>query len=179
MKLNVETVTPAAYGKAGGLPIEYGFAETPYGKSLIASTSDKVCALYFADNNEDALVKELKDVWKGSEITRNDKKAEKLAARIFSDEDKEIPLLLRGTPFQIDVWKALLTIPEGETISYSELAKRSGNPKAVRAAGSAIARNEISYVVPCHRVVRLGGDTGQYRWNPKRKKMMIEKEKKK
>lgn len=88
-----------------------------------------------------------------------------------------IPHLLSGTPFQIDVWQALLTIPFGKTVSYREIAHAVGRPHAARAVGQAVGANPLSLVIPCHRVVPLSGGAGQYAWGEHIKKQLLQKEK--
>ncbi|CUA79204.1 methylated-DNA--[protein]-cysteine S-methyltransferase [Anoxybacillus suryakundensis] len=87
-----------------------------------------------------------------------------------------IPLKLVGTPFQMRVWEALQTIPYGQTVSYAHIAKQIGQPKAVRAVGNAVGNNPITIVIPCHRVVRTGGELGGYAWGIERKKWLLEHE---
>ncbi|HEX5790879.1 MAG TPA: methylated-DNA--[protein]-cysteine S-methyltransferase [Luteolibacter sp.] len=103
-----------------------------------------------------------------------------LAKRIFQSTERSsttLTLAPRGTPFQLEVWRALLRVPRGQTISYAQLAARIGRPSAVRAVASAVARNPIAVLIPCHRVVRSDGTPGEYRWGAPRKQALLEWEK--
>lgn len=160
--------------------LEYGIVETPFGNCLIGTIEHAICTLQFCDDNEKALVFQLKKTWKNCIIKKgNLSSLQKLANTIFRTSTKEenIFLYLHGTSFQLKVWKTLLTIPFGITLSYSELAKIMGNTKAIRAVASAIARNDIGYLIPCHRIIHKNGNLGQYRWGTDRKSRMQKWEK--
>jgi O-6-methylguanine DNA methyltransferase len=88
----------------------------------------------------------------------------------------DVPFLFTGTHFQITVWKEIMNVPRGQTISYSELAKRIGKPKAVRAVATACGKNPLAILVPCHRIIGLNGNVGKYFWGSDRKKMLLEME---
>jgi len=120
-------------------------------------------------------------VWPAANITQGAEATWKIVSRIFGGvsrqaQDDRVDLLLRGTNFQVKVWQALLRIPEGAVVSYSDVAKRVGRPDAVRAVAGAVAANSIAWLIPCHRVLRSSGEIGGYRWGTARKKMMLVKE---
>ena len=176
--VHVETVMSNEYKIGRDCPdIEYGFAASPFGECFIAWSGKGICAFQFMDNNGEVLIDELKATWMNTPVERNNRKAQALVSQIFSRNPKlkkrPLKLFLKGTPFQLNVWRTLLRIPFGKIISYSQLARLTGNVKATRAVASAVARNPIGYVVPCHRVIRNEGVIGQYRWKPERKALMI------
>ena len=166
----VEAVTPGEYkGRGAGIRIEYGYGATPFGEAFIAWTERGICHLAFADELDD-----LRGAWPNAEIVEANATARLDAA--FDRRASSTPLLLRGTNFQIKVWSALLRIPEGSITTYSELAEWIGKPTATRAVASAIARNPIGYLIPCHRVLRQSGRMGGYRWGIPRKLAMLTRE---
>ena len=160
--------------------IHYGKARTSMGSLWIAWTNKGVCKLTLADDTpETAMVKDLRRA--DAEVVEDSTAAGKLARQIDDVLRGElpaakVPLDLHGTPFQQRVWKELLRVPRGKTISYSELARRAGKPKAVRAAASACARNPVALVVPCHRIIRRDGGLGGFGWGLDRKKRLLEME---
>jgi len=172
LMISCEVMTPGEIKSHGlGLTITYGGANTPFGKALIAWTTRGICYLAFC--NEDCLSheQELFREWSAASTIRNDAKAGQQAQRIFSSGsgNKKLHLLLSGTNFQIKVWKALINTYPSELLSYSALANLADSPKASRAVGSAMAKNKIAYLIPCHRVIRESGDIGNYRWGNDRK----------
>lgn len=175
--VNCDAVTPGELGAQGeGLTITYGFANTPLGQIISGTTQRGICHLRFIDPKEQELaLSELSQEWPNAEFTHNNQSAEQLAATLFSQQtsNKPLSLLLKGTNFQIQVWQALLQIPSGAIASYSDIAKLSNNPKAQRAIGSAIGKNKLAVLIPCHRVIRETGDFGQYRWGAERKTALL------
>lgn len=174
--VSMEAVTPGEYKSGGkGLSITYGFGGTPFGECFVASTPKGICSMQFADENHDEIISNFISEWPGAAITRDDADAAGRLSVIFGGNSGEAPIniALKGTPFQLKVWRALLEIPFGDITSYSELALLSGNIAAVRATASAVAANPIAYLIPCHRVIRSEGIIGQYRWNPDRKAAML------
>jgi len=166
----VEAVTPGEYkGRGAGIRIDYGFGATPFGEAMIAWTDRGICHLGFTDELDD-----LRDAWPNAEIVASSA-TDRLAAA-FDRRASTTPLLLRGTNFQIKVWHALLRIPEGSITTYGELAEWIGQPTATRAVASAIARNPIGYLIPCHRALRRSGRMGGYRWGTPRKLAMLARE---
>jgi AraC family transcriptional regulator of adaptative response/methylated-DNA-[protein]-cysteine methyltransferase len=185
--VNTEAVTPGEYKSHGmGLDIHYGIHLTPFGKCLIATTERGICHLSFVDNNEGQAIDNLVEHWSQADMIEDYKSTAPLITRIFSDResgsagfDKLNPTLqlhLRGTNFQIKVWEALLNIPSGAVTTYEQIAKKIGNPLAVRAVGSAVGDNPIAYLIPCHRVIRKSGEFGNYMWGSARKKAILVKE---
>jgi len=163
-------VTPGEYKTQGhGVLIEYGFHESPFGIFLIGITLRGICFMSFSND-----LSELKTKWANAELKKNQKSTGEMAKKIFSPDLKDkLTVLLMGTPFQIKVWDALLRIPEGCVLSYSDIAKIVESPKASRAVGSAVGGNAIAYLIPCHRVIRESGHFSDYRWDPVRKKAIL------
>tara|TARA_R110001592_G_scaffold175466_5_gene414724 strand:+ start:48373 stop:49236 length:864 start_codon:yes stop_codon:yes gene_type:complete len=177
-----ESVTPGEYKSLGqGLDIYYGIHSCLFGYCLIAVTSRGLCKLaFFDDDNErEALISELYLEWNNATIRHNNEHTESFYQGIFLHEacdSKPIHLLLKGSPFKLKVWQALLDIPEGQLARYSDIAEAIDKPKAVRAVASAIANNSIAYLIPCHRVIRNTGILNDYRWGKERKAAMIARE---
>lgn len=176
--VNCEAVTPGELKNHGkGLKIIFGVHETPFGNCQIALTKRGICSLIFLDKQNKDGTSYLRSQWKNAEIIKNEKKTFKIINKIFSENiangDKALSLYLKGTNFQIKVWEALLRIPIGKVTSYEDIAKTIDNPKAVRATASAIANNPISFLIPCHRVVRKTGIIHNYRWGAERKVAML------
>ena len=176
-----EAVTPGEYKARGaGLTIRYGFHDTAFGECLIMTTERGICGLSFTvgDRREARLKMQLAG-WENAEVVADADATGAQAMRIFSDlggiqaDGPPLRLLLRGTRFQIKVWEALLRIPYGALVSYQDIARHIGHPKAVRAVGSANGRNPIAYLIPCHRVIRKSGLLGGYGGGPGRKLAMI------
>ena len=176
-----EAVTPGEYAAHGdGIAIRYGVHETPFGPCLIAVTDRGICALRFTDeDNVENAVAELERDWRRATLVRDDSGTSASVRTIFDragDATGPLPLLLRGTNFQLKVWEALLRVPETCLISYGDLAERIGMPSATRAVASAVGANPIAFVIPCHRVLRSSGALGGYRWGLDRKVVMLERE---
>lgn len=168
--VSVEAVTPGEFKRRGeGTEIRYGVHPTPFGDCLLALTNRGICALWFDSN-----VEQFRDEWRSAHLIEDRPATRPVIERIFAGERP--PLLLRGTNFQVQVWRALMQIPEGTTVSYSSLADAIGRPRATRAVASAVARNPISYLIPCHRVLRTSGGMGGYRWGVARKRAMLMRE---
>jgi len=174
-----EAVTPGEYkAKGRGLSISYGFHESPFGECLIAVTDRGICWLSFARNgSRRTLLGELSSAWKNARIVEDPSVTRPLIARIYDPamwrRSSPLPILVRGTNFQIKVWEALLRIPVGTVVTYEDVALYIGFPKAVRAVGNAVGKNPVSFVIPCHRVVRKTAEFGNYGGGPARKKAMI------
>ncbi|MFT3849645.1 MAG: methylated-DNA--[protein]-cysteine S-methyltransferase [Propionivibrio sp.] len=170
-----DAVTPGEVRAWGaGLEITYGFGPTPFGPVLAATTPRGLCHLQFIDNPAGVL-DTLRDDWPLARLTRDDAALAATIDALFANEsvDRPFHLLLRGTNFQIKVWEALLKIPAGKVVSYQTLASMTGNPRAQRAVGTALAHNRIALLIPCHRVLRESGDVGQYRWGSERKSALL------
>jgi AraC family transcriptional regulator of adaptative response/methylated-DNA-[protein]-cysteine methyltransferase len=176
--VSLEAATPGEIKARGaGLTIRAGIATSPFGACLIGETSRGICHLSFFDEGaESAAFAELKSDWPLAEIVHDDLHASALAARIFDPVPGAAAswkLFVRGTAFQLRVWRALLAIPPGGLASYGKIAAAAGNPNASRATGSAVGSNAISYLIPCHRVIRGTGIPGHYRWGSIRKRAML------
>lgn len=162
----------------GSSAIQCGIAECPFGEFFIVVTPDGVATLELTEGNGAEMLKEFRCKRGYSWMTRDDGFAEAMNQIVCGNlQIDEFSVCVSGTPFQIEVWAALMDIPFGETVTYSELARRIGRPTAVRAVASAVAKNKIAYLIPCHRVVRSDGTVGKFRWGSARKKQMIEWEK--
>jgi AraC family transcriptional regulator of adaptative response/methylated-DNA-[protein]-cysteine methyltransferase len=174
-------MTPSEFKRGGeGIEIRCTVISTELGKLLVATTPRGVCAVRFGES-EAALLRELKKDFSAAEIRRDDVGLESVATQIKqllsgSAAPLNIPLDLRGTAFQQMVWKELRRIPQGQTRSYTDVAKAIGKPKAVRAVANACGSNPVAIVVPCHRVVQKNGSLAGYRWGVKRKAALLEKE---
>ena len=173
-----EAVTPGEYKQHGaGLAIRYGFHPSPFGECLLMTTDRGVCGLAFVTGGDRASV--LADMtarWPRAQFTERPAETAPLAARIFEGANgsgEPLRLWLQGTNFQIRVWEALLRIPSGALVTYADLAASLGAPRAARAIGAAVARNPISYLVPCHRAILKTGMAHNYAWGRPRKLAMI------
>ena len=175
-------MTPRTYAKKGaGLTINYTIADCDLGKLLVARTEKGVCAVAFGDD-EDALKENLFSEYKNAAITENNANlkdyVEAVAANLRgANKALDLPLDLQATAFQMRVWNELRKIPYGETLSYTDVAEKLGNKRAVRAVATACASNRVALVIPCHRVVGKSGELSGYRWVLERKKAILEREK--
>lgn len=160
------------------MKVVYGFCQSPYGKVLIGVAEDKICHLSFV-KSELQNVNELKREWPGAIFERKDEEVSPIAEKAFSEERESLEILCKGTEFQQLVWRELLKVPEGETWSYEQLAKNLGKPTATRACANAVAKNNVGYLIPCHRIVRKSGDIGKYGGGSKIKEKILEAEKQK
>ncbi len=176
--LSIEAMTPGQYKTRGdGLDMVYGVHLTPFGLMLLAQTDRGICSLSFTDNAslEDD-VTALSRQWPRANLVEDVQAIKPMADKIFHVDrlaDRKIHLAVRGTNFQVNVWRALLKIPLGRTVSYQQLAHYIGKPEAVRAAANAVATNPIAYLIPCHRVLRKSGALGGYRWGAQRKRLLL------
>jgi AraC family transcriptional regulator, regulatory protein of adaptative response / methylated-DNA-[protein]-cysteine methyltransferase len=177
--VTVEAMTPGEFKNEGtGLTIEYGFHPTPFGECLLAATQRGICGLSFVSpGTKTEVLAELRERWSGAKIREDAASTKTYAERLFSktirNRRKPLPLLLKGTNFQIRVWEALMRIPEGSIVSYEDIARAIGNPKASRAVGSAIGLNPVAYIIPCHRVIQRAGVIGNYHWGAARKTALL------
>lgn len=175
-----EAMTPGDFKRRGaGLDIVYGFHPSPFGSALIMATDRGVCGLAFADGGTERseALEDMAARWPSAKY-REDKAVTGAHARqIFEPQswrrDRPIRLVLIGTDFEVRVWETLLRIPAGRQVTYSDVAAHIGKPSASRAVGSAVGRNPISFVVPCHRVLRKDGGLGGYHWGITRKRAII------
>jgi AraC family transcriptional regulator of adaptative response/methylated-DNA-[protein]-cysteine methyltransferase len=179
--VNIEAVTPGEHKRGGaGLVIRHGIHDSPFGPCLLMHTERGICALAFVDEGDDGRTLASMAVrWPNAHLMADPGPGAELAARVFSSPGNDgdpLTLLLHGTPFQIRVWEALLRIPRGAVTSYQALARFIGKPNASRAVGSANGANPISYLIPCHRVIRKSGALGGYGWGLGRKLAMLSEE---
>ncbi len=175
LMVKIEAVTPGEYKLQGrDLDICVGVAPTPFGDALIATTPRGVCAFEFVDDQYDRILQQLKEDWPHASFRVDDAAAARLAEQLFQQQGGgELSVFLKGTPFQTKVWEALLSLPMGAIASYSSLAESMGLKSSVRAVASAIAKNPIGYIIPCHRVIRGTGAINNYRWRSERKTLML------
>jgi AraC family transcriptional regulator of adaptative response/methylated-DNA-[protein]-cysteine methyltransferase len=175
-------MTPTSYRKNGsGNLIQFTIADSPLGLMLLAATERGVCMIGFGDD-AGRLEAQLRDEFRLGHLIRNDELLLKYVAAVRDHLDGRIldldlPLDVKATAFQRRVWEQLRRIPYGDAITYSELAARVGSPRSVRAVARGCAANPVAVVVPCHRVVRKGGESGGYRWGVERKQELLRKEK--
>ncbi len=174
-------MTPTEY-RAGGADTEIRFAvgECSLGSILVARSDRGVCAIFMGDD-PDQLARDLEDRFPHARLIGGDAGFEQLVAKVVAfveapDLGLDLPLDVRGTAFQRRVWQALREIPPGETVSYSDLARRIGAPKSVRAVAQACGANALAVAIPCHRVVRSDGGLSGYRWGVERKRTLLERE---
>jgi len=175
MKVIQHTASRTSRGK--NLTIVYGIHEFPIGKILVALTAEGICWLGI-----NCGLSKLRENWKGAEFVEDQAATAKAAreiAKLWPDtlEKLSIPVVLYGTAFQLKVWKELLSIKSGATVTYAQIAKKIGKPKAVRAVGSAVGKNTVSIVIPCHRVVNKDSRKIGYAWGPTVKKALLKGEK--
>ncbi|HSH46946.1 MAG TPA: methylated-DNA--[protein]-cysteine S-methyltransferase [Longimicrobiales bacterium] len=170
--VTMEGVTPGEYRSGGrGVRIRYGLAPSPFGTALLAWTDRGVCTMAFTEQTPGAARTALAGDWPDATLEEDAAGAADRVERIFGGE--RVPLHVQGTNFQVRVWEALVQIPPGAVAAYEDVARGIGRPDAVRAVGSAIARNRIGWLIPCHRVIRKMGLTGGYRWGGARKRAML------
>lgn len=173
--VNFEALSPGEYKRGGAnLAIEYGLHTTPFGTAFIAVTKRGIFDLSFIHTRMfEPKLEQLKTEMSAAQFVQNQEKTRSYIQQIFGTKKQKITLLLRGTNFQIKVWQALLKIPSGQVATYGDVAQWIGRPKAQRAVGTAIGKNNIAYLIPCHRVIQKAGTSGQYRWGILRKKAML------
>lgn len=173
--VNTEAVTPAEYKRMGSrLTIHHACHDSPFGHYLLGVTDRGICHMEFLNGESRDKVTNLKNAWPLSRLVENPEVTGRYHEKIFdSRRQQTVSLYLKGTNFQIQVWQALLQIPYGQVTSYEALANFAGNPAATRASASAVARNGIAWLIPCHRVIRKLGETGRYRWGANRKKLIL------
>ncbi len=173
--VDIEAMTPGEYQHSGeNLTLYYSIFETKFGQCLVAATDKGICNILFADTVEEALA-DLKLRWTKATLVEKKKDAHRQIEKYFKGitPTSGIKFHLRGTNFQIKVWEALLSIPEGSISSYGNIAERVGNKKLGRAVGRAIGDNPVGYIIPCHRVLTSTGEISGYRWGIERKRAML------
>jgi AraC family transcriptional regulator of adaptative response/methylated-DNA-[protein]-cysteine methyltransferase len=176
--VTLDAASPGEWKTGGaGWNISAGFAMTPFGRCLVAESPRGICHLAFLDDADGSTAwRELEEGWPEARLRRNDSAALKLARQIFTTAGTARPSLrafVRGTAFQVRVWRALLEVPAGRVVSYGYIARAVGSPDATRAVGAAVGRNPIGWLIPCHRVIRETGVIGGYRWGRIRKRALL------
>jgi AraC family transcriptional regulator, regulatory protein of adaptative response / methylated-DNA-[protein]-cysteine methyltransferase len=171
-----EAMTPGEFKALGyRLVIRWGLHNGPLGRVLLGVTERGVCWLSFVAEDEPA-VDEFQREWQGATLVRDQATTAeyvRLGFELAERSSEPLPLLLRGTNFQIKVWEALLRIPFGQVVSYQAIATAVGQPRAVRAVGAAVGRNNISWLIPCHRVILSTGVIHNYRWGAAQKRKLL------
>ena len=175
-----EAMSPGAFKRRGeGVEIAYGLHPSPFGPCFVGQTERGICALGFADGGEgngEAVRAEFERRWPAARFHENRAATAHVAARIFGERPADstpLRLAVAGTNFQLKVWEALLRIPPGRITSYHALGQALGLPRSARAVGGAVAANPVSYLIPCHRVIRHTGRISHYEWGRSRKRVML------
>lgn len=169
-----EAMSPGDYAKGGlGLTMNYGWFDTPFGEAVAMATDKGLAGLGFASSmGREAALADLRARWPKAEATEDRQAVAPLMEAALSGKG-DLAMHLIGAPFQIKVWEALLAIPEGHVTTYSDIATCVGKPRAVRAVGTAVGRNPISWLIPCHRALRKSGALGGYHWGLPVKRAML------
>lgn len=178
--INLEAASPGEL-KSGGVnwTIRAGYSGTPFGTCLVGESPRGICHLSFVEKREREFGEDaIRELWPRARIDWDDENAENISRLVFAapEEDDSYPALrafVRGSRFQVRVWRALLQIPRGALTSYGRLAAQLGNPGAARAVGGAVGKNPLACLIPCHRVIRESGALGDYRWGATRKRAML------
>ncbi|OWU86227.1 6-O-methylguanine DNA methyltransferase [Oceanicola sp. 22II-s10i] len=163
--LRWEAMSPGDYARGGeGLAIRWDYVDSPFGEALVMATDKGICGIAFtAETTRDAAMADMTSRWPNATYTHTPGALDVMSAAAFA-QSGEAQLHLIGAPFQIKVWEALMRVPSGHVTTYSEIAQAIGTPKAVRAVGTAVGRNPISFLIPCHRALRKSGGLGGYHW---------------
>jgi AraC family transcriptional regulator of adaptative response/methylated-DNA-[protein]-cysteine methyltransferase len=174
--LKIEAMTPGEYARGGaGLAIDYAFHDCPFGIALAMATDKGLCGLAFGDEGEEgAMLADMKARWPKAQYQENKPRIGAMSEQIFDPgQTGELDLHLLGTPWQIKVWQALLAIPSGKVVSYHAIARNIASANSARAVGTAVGRNPISWLIPCHRVLGSDGALHGYHWGLTRKRAML------
>jgi AraC family transcriptional regulator of adaptative response/methylated-DNA-[protein]-cysteine methyltransferase len=174
LTVTLEAMTPGEIRERGaGVMIRHGVASTPFGSAFVAETPRGLCRLAFVEpGGERRELEQLGKQFTRARLQRDDARAATLVAAIWGNGMVHLPLAVSGTNFQVQVWRALLDVEPGTTVTYGALARRLGLENGARAVGNAVGANPIAWVIPCHRVLRAGGKLGGYRWGTARKQMI-------
>ncbi|MBM7069504.1 bifunctional helix-turn-helix domain-containing protein/methylated-DNA--[protein]-cysteine S-methyltransferase [Actibacterium sp. 188UL27-1] len=172
--LRWEAMSPGAFAQKGtGLTIHYGWFDSPFGEALAMGTDQGLCGLAFsAEYGRAATMADMQSRWPNATYAQAADRIKPWVEATFALRG-EAQLHMIGAPFQIKVWEALLSIPSGQVTTYSEIAGAIGHPKAVRAVGTAVGRNPVSFLIPCHRAMRKSGGLGGYHWGLPVKRAML------
>ena len=177
--INTESVTPGEVRTQGaGVRFQYGYGETPFGRALLGWCDRGITFLAFTTvTGDDEALAEFEQQWCAANLSQDDSAAVAQLENIFAPSGhKNLKLWLRGSPFQLKVWQALLRIPENSCVSYGQLADHIGRHGASRAVGSAVGANPVAWLIPCHRVIRAVGGLGGYRWGLETKQAILGRE---
>jgi AraC family transcriptional regulator of adaptative response/methylated-DNA-[protein]-cysteine methyltransferase len=174
LTVTLNAMTPGEIRAQGeGVTIRHGIADTPFGSAFLAETPRGLCRLAFIEPGaERQELRQLREQFAKANLVRDDARAEELVRVIWGQGGESLPLAVCGTNFQVQVWRALLELAPGATVTYSALARQLGKPEGARAVGNAVGANPVAWVIPCHRVLRAGGKLGGYRWGTARKQMI-------
>lgn len=174
--VTLEAASPGeALSGGAGINIRWGLHDTPFGSALIGLTARGVCALHFVADAEEGMAR-LRESWPRATLIRDKAATADIAQRIFmplAGSRQPLAVLVKGSNFQVQVWRALLALPPGALTTYGELAAAVGRPEAARAVGTAVGANTIAWLIPCHRVIRASGVISGYRWGTERKAAML------
>ena len=172
--LRWEAMSPGEYARAGeGLTIAWGWFDTPFGPALAMGTDRGLCGLAFAaETGPAAAMADMRARWPKAEFVEAPERLEDWVTAAFAGTG-EMRLHLSGGPFQIKVWEALMQVPSGHVTTYSDIATAIGSPQAARAVGTAVGRNPVSWIIPCHRALRKAGGLGGYHWGLGVKRAML------
>jgi AraC family transcriptional regulator of adaptative response/methylated-DNA-[protein]-cysteine methyltransferase len=174
--ITTDALTPGEIRRRGsGVTLEYGFGQTLFGETLVAWSQRGLSFLGFCEENGAAAARqELQSAWSNATFCERPAEAQARLNEVFRvNRGEPLRLWLRGSPFQLKVWEALLAIPEGALASYGSLARSIGQPAAARSVGSAVGANPLAWIIPCHRVIRQLGNLGGYRWGAVTKQALI------
>lgn len=175
--VKLEAMSPGEYKAGGaGLAIRYGTHDSPFGPVMIATSPRGICGLHFVGGGDDAATL-IRAEWPHAVAHRDPAGTAELAERVFrplaSRQGEPLALLVKGSNFQVKVWRALLALPFGTLATYRQVAGRIGEPAAARAVGNAVGANPIGWLIPCHRVIRETGELSRYRWGQTRKAAIL------
>ncbi len=174
LTVTLEAATPGEIRRGGaGMNIRWGEVETPFGQAILGWTERGICHLEFLDQEEKGTPSSIVAEWPSANLEADRSGAEQWREEIFSGNGTSLKALVKGTDFQVKVWRALVQIPSGQLLSYSGLAGRLGSPGAARSVGSACGKNGIGFLIPCHRIIRETGIVTGYRWGDARKRAML------
>ncbi|MBQ1560107.1 MULTISPECIES: methylated-DNA--[protein]-cysteine S-methyltransferase [Caulobacter] len=169
-----EAATPGEVRRRGaGMRLRWGWAPTPFGRGLFVIAERGLAGLAFSDGDDAATFADMHRRFPAADWIRDDATAQGMALRAFAGGEGPLPVVLIGSPFHIQVWKALLNIPAGETATYSQVASWAGKPRAFQATGGAIGANPISLLIPCHRAIAKSGKLTGYHWGLARKAAIL------
>lgn len=174
--IKIEGMTPGEFKNGGkNLSINYSYSESPFGNIISASTHIGICHMSFTDDEQSSL-EVLQRHFPNADLKHRVDLIQQNALNIFTQDWgklNQIKLHLKGTDFQLKVWETLLKIPMGELSSYGIIANKIRNPNSSRAVGTAIGRNPVAFLIPCHRVIQSSGILGNYMWGEVRKTAII------